>query len=192
MQRFGMIPHSLIHGMQPWKNTRLDALPNGRASQLTVQQQYHSISARGEGAEDVLKISANQSNGLSVKHFSHGQKSDKHSSGGELDYEGAEADDQHARKNLPKETPGNATISHGTEYRVSIPRSNERATRLGFLTAKSLLRPAAESCVFRWRQWNEWSRLKHSRLRHRKYPHFLSTSSAKVRPPLTSICSRAM
>lgn len=85
----------------------------------------------------MLKKAADQANGLLVKHPSNGPNSDKHSSGGQLNYERAEvedlqASDPHAENSLPKETLGDAMISHGAEYRVSISRSSKRSTRLAF------------------------------------------------------------
>ena len=70
-----------------------------------------------------------------------GDKTDNRSSGGQLDYEDREAsdllaDDVHAKKSFPKETVDHATTSHGTEDRVSIPRSRNGPQRLGFLGSK--------------------------------------------------------
>lgn len=70
-----------------------------------------------------------------------GDKTDKRSSGGELDYEDGEAndllaDDVHAKKSLPKEPVDHATTSHGAEDRVSIPRSKNGPRRLGCLGSK--------------------------------------------------------
>jgi hypothetical protein len=41
--------------------------PSRAKSELIGKQQYHSISARGEQVEDVLRNSENQRNGMSVK-----------------------------------------------------------------------------------------------------------------------------
>jgi len=74
---------------------------------LEEYMQYHSISARGERVEDVLKKSETQSNGL----------------GGAMDYEDREVNDQqtddaHAKKSLPKGTVDHASMSHEKGHSV--------------------------------------------------------------------------
>jgi hypothetical protein len=81
-----------------------------------LEQKYHSIQARGEKVEEMLRAHGKQSNGVLVHLCKLGQKSSHSFSSEDMDYEDGQVEEKNDHDHQAKKSLQEETADHDTNY----------------------------------------------------------------------------